>query len=101
MLKVSSSKKNSFTSGHSCLAFAISAATSSDERLRHGCPLNVCGHRQNVHCGGQPRVQILNLRSVRIVHDLSVVQERHPGNVCQRLALCVIDDGIVKFLAAN
>src|SRR5260370_39863157 len=56
MLKVSSSKKNSFTSGHICLAFAISAATSSEERLRHGCPLSVCGHRQNVHCAGQPRV---------------------------------------------
>src|SRR5690348_8189825 len=56
MLKVSSSKKNSFTSGHSCLALAISAATSSLERFRQGCPLNVCGHKQNVHCAGQPRV---------------------------------------------
>src|ERR1700683_399837 len=56
MLKVSSSKKNSFTSGQYCFTFAISAATSSVERLRHGCPLKVCGHRQNVHCAGQPRV---------------------------------------------
>ena len=38
------------------LALSISCATSSVERLRHGCPLNVCGHRQNVHCAGQPRV---------------------------------------------
>src|SRR5271166_4573437 len=56
MLKVSSSKKNSFTSGQYCLTFDISAATSSVERLRQGCPLKVCGHRQNVHCAGQPRV---------------------------------------------
>src|SRR5580704_11932485 len=56
MLKVSSSKKNSLTSGQYCLTFDISAATSSVERLRHGCPLKVCGHRQNVHCAGQPRV---------------------------------------------
>ena len=26
------------------------------ERLRQGCPLSVCGHRQKVHCAGQPRV---------------------------------------------
>src|SRR5580693_4277535 len=56
MLKVSSSKKNSRTSGQSSLAFAISRATSSVDRLRHGCPLRVCGHKQNVHCAGQPRV---------------------------------------------
>ncbi len=56
MLKVSSSKKNSFTHGQYSLAFAISAATPSDDRLRHGCPLSVCGHRQKVHCAGQPRV---------------------------------------------
>jgi hypothetical protein len=56
MLKVSSSKKNSFTSGQYSLALAISRATASDERLRHGCPLSVCGQRQNVHCAGQPRV---------------------------------------------
>src|SRR5712692_2598181 len=56
ILNVSSSKKNSFTSGQYCFTFAISAATSSVERLRHGCPLKVCGHRQNVHCAGQPRV---------------------------------------------
>src|ERR1700688_3120952 len=56
MLNVSSSKKNSFTSGQYCFTFDISAATSSVERLRHGCPLKVCGHKQNVHCAGQPRV---------------------------------------------
>src|SRR5580693_814183 len=56
MLKVSSSKKNSLTSGQYCLTFDISAATSSVERLRQGCPLKVCGHRQKVHCAGQPRV---------------------------------------------
>src|SRR5512146_1765608 len=55
-LKVSSSKKNSFTQGQYSLALAISAATLSVERLRHGCPLRVCGHRQKVHCAGQPRV---------------------------------------------
>ena len=32
------------------------AATASLERLRQGCPLSVCGHRQKVHCAGQPRV---------------------------------------------
>src|SRR6202042_1644824 len=57
MLKVSSSKKNSLTSGNSSLACAISAATSSVDRLRHACPLKVCGHRQKVHCAGQPRVE--------------------------------------------
>src|SRR5882672_2554939 len=56
MLKVSSSKKNSLTYGQYSLALAISSATSSVERLRQGCPINVCGHRQNVHCAGQPRV---------------------------------------------
>ena len=57
ILKVSSSKKNSFTCGNSSFACAISAATSSVERLRQACPLSVCGHRQNVHCAGQPRVE--------------------------------------------
>ena len=57
MLKVSSSKKNSFTSGKFSLAHFISAATSSVERLRHAWPLSVCGHRQKVHCAGQPRVE--------------------------------------------
>jgi hypothetical protein len=56
MLKVSSSKKNSLTLGQYCLAFAISAATLWTERLRHGCPLNVCGQRQKVHCAGHPRL---------------------------------------------
>src|SRR6185437_14401419 len=57
MLNVSSSKKYSLTSGKFCLAQVSSAATSSVERLRHACPLSVCGHRQNVHCAGQPRVE--------------------------------------------
>src|SRR5581483_4401334 len=56
ILKVSSSKKNSFTLGQYSLACAISRATSSEERLRQGCPLRVCGHRQNVHWAGHPRV---------------------------------------------
>src|SRR5205823_1323618 len=56
MLKVSSSKKNSFTFGQYSLALAISAATSSLDRLRHGCPLRVCGHKQKVHCAGHPLV---------------------------------------------
>src|SRR5512146_1538423 len=56
MLKVSSSKKNSLTYGQNSLALAISRATASAERLRQGCPLRVCGHKQNVHCAGQPRV---------------------------------------------
>src|SRR5204863_9845112 len=56
MLNVSSSKKNSLTSGQYSLAFAISLATSSVDRFRQGCPLNVCGHKQNVHCAGHPRV---------------------------------------------
>jgi len=43
--------------GKFCLAHAISAATSSVERLRQACPLRVCGHRQKVHCAGQPRVE--------------------------------------------
>ena len=57
ILKVSSSKKNSYTSGKFSLAHFISAATSSVDRLRHACPLKVCGHRQKVHCAGQPRVE--------------------------------------------
>src|SRR5947209_3568940 len=56
ILKVSSSKKNSFTFGQYSLALAISRATSSEDLFRHGCPLRVCGHRQNVHWAGQPRV---------------------------------------------
>jgi hypothetical protein len=56
LLKVSSSKKNSFTSGQYSLAFVISRATSSVERLRNTWPLKVCGQRQKVHCAGQPRV---------------------------------------------
>src|SRR5579864_4800587 len=56
MLNVSSSKKNSLTFGQYSFALAISRATSSVDRLRQGCPLSVCGHRQNVHCAGQPRV---------------------------------------------
>src|SRR5690349_17852360 len=56
ILKVSSSKKNSFTQGQNSLALVISRATSSVLRLRHACPLRVCGHRQKVHCAGQPRV---------------------------------------------
>src|SRR5271163_779875 len=56
MLNVSSSKKNSFTSRQDSFSFDISAATSSVERLRHWCPLSVCGQRQNVYCAGQTRV---------------------------------------------
>src|ERR1035438_5921025 len=56
MLKVSSSKKNSFTYGQYSLALAISRATSSVERFRQGWPLRVWGHRQKVHCAGHPRV---------------------------------------------
>src|SRR5437763_7755440 len=56
MLKVSSSKKYSLTQGQYSLACAISRATASVERLRQGCPLSVCGHKQKVHCAGQPRV---------------------------------------------
>src|SRR5581483_9575102 len=56
ILKVSSSKKNSFTQGQYSFARAISAATRSAERLRQGWPLRVCGHKQKVHCAGQPRV---------------------------------------------
>src|SRR6202012_3305924 len=57
MLKVSSSKKNSFTCGKFSFAHFISAATSSVERLRQAWPLSVCGHRQKVHCAGHPRVE--------------------------------------------
>src|SRR5947209_2508585 len=53
MLKVSSSKKTSARSGQYSFTFAISAATRSLERLRQGCPLNSCGHKQKVHCAGQ------------------------------------------------
>ncbi len=47
------------------------------------------------------RVEILNLRSVGIVHDFSILQKRNAGNLRQRLALGVIDHGVVEFLAAN
>ena len=47
------------------------------------------------------RIQILNLRSVRIVDDLVVLQIRNAGNLLQRLPLGIIDDGEVEFLAAN
>ncbi len=43
--------------GSISFALSISAATSSVERLRHACPLSVCGHRQKVHCAGHPRVE--------------------------------------------
>ena len=35
--------------------YAISSATFCGERTRYLCPPIVCGHRQNVHCAGQPR----------------------------------------------
>src|ERR1700755_1258968 len=57
MLKVSSSKKYSFTCGKFSFAHFISAATSSVERLRQAWPESVCGQRQKVHCAGQPRVE--------------------------------------------
>ena len=47
------------------------------------------------------RIQILNLRRVRIVHDLAILQERNAGNLFQRLALGVVDHGVVKLLAGN
>src|ERR1700710_2825224 len=65
MLKVSSSKKNSFTCGKFSFAHFISAATSSVERLRHAWPDSVWGHRQKVHCAGQPRVEYSEMYGCR------------------------------------
>jgi hypothetical protein len=55
-LKVSSSKKNSFTARRFSFAQVISPMTSSTDRLLYRCPLVVCGQRQNVHWAGHPRV---------------------------------------------
>ncbi len=54
-VKVSSSKKNSFTCGSACFAQAISSATCFTLRVRYRCPPTVCGHRQNVQRLRQPR----------------------------------------------
>ena len=47
------------------------------------------------------RVEILNLRRVRIVDDLAVLQEGNSGNLFQRLAVGEVDDRVVEFLAAD
>ena len=47
------------------------------------------------------RVEILNLRRIGIVNDLAIFQERNAGNLLERLALGVVDDRVVEFLAAN
>ena len=47
------------------------------------------------------RIQILNLRRIRIVHDLAVLQEGNAGNVFQRLAFGVVDHGVIKLFAGH
>ena len=54
----------------------------------------------NVGDVGQ-RIQVLNLRTVGIVHDLTVLEVRDSENVFQRLALRIFDHGVVEFLAAD
>ena len=54
-VKVSSSKKNSFTSGNRRTASAISSATCSGLRVRYRWPPTVWGQRQKVQRERQPR----------------------------------------------
>src|SRR5215470_7377987 len=56
IVKVSSSKNISFMYGNNSSECFTSAATSSADLVRHGCPSKVCGHKQNVHSAGHPRV---------------------------------------------
>src|SRR2546427_3012406 len=52
---VSSSKKISFARGKYSRQRFTSSTTLETLRVRQGCPLIVCGQRQNVHSAGQPR----------------------------------------------
>ncbi len=56
MVKVSSSKKISRTSGKFFSAHFTSSTTFGIERSRQGCMSNVCGQRQKVHSAGHPLV---------------------------------------------
>src|SRR6059058_681083 len=46
-------------------------------------------------------IEILNLWSIGVVHDRAILAVRNSENFFQRLALCVLDNGVVKFLAAD
>src|SRR5437667_7302469 len=46
-------------------------------------------------------IEILNLWSIGVVHDRALLAVRNSENFFQRLALCVLDNGVVKFLAAD
>src|SRR5262249_34163517 len=46
-------------------------------------------------------VQILNLRSVGVVHYTAVLAIRQPENLVQRLAVSVLGDGVVELLPAD
>src|SRR5207248_10190314 len=46
-------------------------------------------------------IEILNLWWIGVVHDRAILAVRNSENFFQRLALCVLDNGVVKFLAAD
>src|SRR5207244_2629690 len=46
-------------------------------------------------------IEILNLWSIGVVHDRAILAVRNSENVFQRLALCVLDNGVIEFFAAN
>ncbi len=46
-------------------------------------------------------IEILNLWSIGVVHDRAILAVRNSENFFQRLALCVLDNGVIKFFAAN
>ena len=47
------------------------------------------------------RVQVLNLRTVGIMYDAAILAIRKAKNFFQRLAVGVLDNGVVEFLAAD
>src|SRR5438046_10216439 len=46
-------------------------------------------------------IEILNLWSIGVVHDRAILAVRNSENFFQRLALCVLDNGVVKVVAAD
>src|SRR5262252_2369714 len=47
------------------------------------------------------RVQVLDLRAIRVVHHSTIVPIRDTEDLIQGLALCVVDDRVVELLPAD
>jgi hypothetical protein len=46
-------------------------------------------------------IEILNLRRVRVVHDRPVLEVRDTQNFFEGLAIGKVNDGVIKFFAAD